>query len=200
MPGRASGTSVLRTRVQVLPPIAWTASTRPRSTSRTLVSTSRAKKGMAPTVSGTVAACQPRELPTSQRVKENSAIIRMMNGSERARFTTAPSTLLTGWFWRAPPLAVRTSSTPSGSPRTTVQTVDTPTIWRVSQVAGHISSCIWSQVMPPLRSPFRSRPPGGPARAGSRWARRCRAGIRAVRRASGRPCGRRWSRRRRRGC
>ncbi len=198
--GRASGRSALRTIVQVLPPIAWTASTSPPSTSRTDVSTSRAKNGMAPTASGTVAACQPIEVPTIARVNGISATIRITNGSERPMFTTAPVTLLTVRLCSRPPLPVSTSRMPSGRPSSTVARVARPTIWKVSRVAGRISSSIWSQVMPPLRPPGRARPPEGPARAGSRWAPRCRGGRRGVRRASGRPSGRRWSRPPHRGC
>ncbi len=126
--GRDSGTRTLRTIVQVLPPIDCTASTSPPSTSRTAVSTSRAKNGMAPMASGTMAASRPIVVPVMERVKPISATIRMMNGIERATFTTCPMTLLATTFWSSPPLSVRTRRTPSGSPPTMAMTVDQPTM------------------------------------------------------------------------
>ena len=92
--GSDSGTRTLRTMVQVLPPMDWTASTSPPSTSRTAVSTRRAKNGIPPIASGTIAASRPMVVPVIQRVKLISATIRMMNGIERATFTTCPMTLL----------------------------------------------------------------------------------------------------------
>lgn len=130
--GSASGTRTLRTTVQVLPPMAWTASTSPPSTSRTAVSTRRAKKGMPPMASGTIAASLPMVVPVTQRVKLISATMRMMNGSERPMFTTCPMTLFTTVFCSRPPLSVRTSRMPSGSPPTTAIRVDQPTMIRVS--------------------------------------------------------------------
>ncbi len=126
--GSDSGTRTLRTTVQVLPPIDWTASTSPPSTSRTAVSTRRAKKGMAPIASGTIAASRPMVVPVIERVKPISATIRMMNGIERATFTTCPMTLLATTFCRSPPRSVRTSRMPSGRPPTTAISVDQPTM------------------------------------------------------------------------
>ncbi|MCY1558183.1 hypothetical protein D9M68_950950 [compost metagenome] len=76
---------------QVLAPIAWVASTRPRSTSRRAVSTSRAKNGVQPTTSGGMAPATPSDVPVSSVVTGISTISRMMNGSERSTFTTADS-------------------------------------------------------------------------------------------------------------
>lgn len=126
--GSDSGTSTLRTTVQVLPPIDCTASTSPPSTSRTAVSTSRAKNGIAPMASGTIAASRPIVVPVIVRVKFISATIRMMNGIERAMFTTCPMTLFAATFCRSPPRSVRTSRTPSGRPPTTEISVDQPTM------------------------------------------------------------------------
>ncbi|CAM5729830.1 hypothetical protein STENM223S_03390 [Streptomyces tendae] len=92
--GSASGTRTLRTMVQVLPPIACTASTSPWSTSRTAVSTSRAKKGMPPMASGTIAASLPMVVPVTQRVKFIRATMRMMNGSERPIVHDLPDDLV----------------------------------------------------------------------------------------------------------
>ncbi len=114
--------------VQVLPPMDCTASTSPWSTSRTAVSTRRAKKGMAPTASGTMAASTPMVVPVIERVKPISATIRMMNGRERAMFTICPMTLLAARFWSRPPRSVRTSRSPRGSPPTTAMSVDQPTM------------------------------------------------------------------------
>ena len=100
--GRDSGTRTLRTTAQVLPPIDCTASTSPRSTSRTDVSTSRAKNGMAPTASGTMAASRPMVVPTIERVKPISATIRMMKGIDRVMFTICPMTLFSDGVLQQP--------------------------------------------------------------------------------------------------
>ncbi len=121
--GRAWGRSTLRTMVGMEPPMDWTASTRPWSTSRTAVSTRRAKKGIAPMARGTIIAVGPMKVPTTSLVNGISAISRMMNGSERPMFTTAPTTLLTAVFRRRPPLSVRTRRRPRGSPPSTETTV-----------------------------------------------------------------------------
>lgn len=126
--GSACGSSTLRTIVGMDPPIDWTASTSPWSTSRTAVSTSRAKKGMAPTASGTIIAVGPMKVPTTKVVKGIRAISRMMNGSERPMFTITPMTLFTGVLRSSPPLSVRTSRTPSGSPTRTVTAADQSTM------------------------------------------------------------------------
>lgn len=110
------------------PPIDCTASTRPWSTSRMAVSTSRAKKGMAPIASGTIMAVGPMKVPTTNVVNGISAISRMMNGSERPMFTITPTVLFTGAFWSSPPLSVRTSRMPSGRPPRTVTSVDQSTM------------------------------------------------------------------------
>ncbi len=126
--GRACGSRTLRTIVGTEPPIDWTASTSPWSTSRTAVSTSRAKNGMAPMASGTIMAEGPMKVPTTQVVKGINAISRMMKGRERPMFTTTPTTLFTTVFCSSPPLSVRTSRMPSGRPPTTVTSVDQSTM------------------------------------------------------------------------
>ncbi len=78
--------------------------------------------------SGTIAASRPMVVPVTHRVKVISATMRMMNGIERATFTTWPMTLLATTLRSSPPRSVRTSSTPSGSPTTTAITVDQPTM------------------------------------------------------------------------
>lgn len=67
-------------------------------------------------------------VPVRERVKPISATIRMMNGMERAMFTTCPMTLLATTFWSSPPRSVRTSRMPSGSPPTTEMNVAQPTM------------------------------------------------------------------------
>ncbi len=96
--GSACGSSTLKTMVQVPPPMAWAASTRPWSTSRSAASTSRAKNGMAAIASGTTAPVGPMETPTTSRVKGISTTIRIRNGKDRPMFTIAPRTLLTTMF------------------------------------------------------------------------------------------------------
>ncbi|MNR57453.1 hypothetical protein D3C85_1782370 [compost metagenome] len=66
----------------------WLASTRPRSTSRSAVSTRRAKNGVQPTTSGGTAPRTPSEVPVSNVVSGIRTISRMMKGSERSTFTT----------------------------------------------------------------------------------------------------------------
>ena len=58
-------------------PIAWAASSLPGCTSRSAVSTRRAKNGIAAIASDTDAAMGPKEVPTIQRVKGIRASIRM---------------------------------------------------------------------------------------------------------------------------
>ncbi|MNY35786.1 hypothetical protein D3C86_1702190 [compost metagenome] len=59
MPGRASGSSTLQMMWRRWQPMAWAASTRPKSTSLRLTSAMRAKNGVAAMVSGTTAAQTP---------------------------------------------------------------------------------------------------------------------------------------------
>ena len=65
---------------------------RPLSTSRKAVSTRRAMKGAAASVSGTTAAQVPMDEPVMKRVNGMMATSRMMNGVERTAFTTPPTT------------------------------------------------------------------------------------------------------------
>ena len=83
--------------------MARAASIRPASTSRMAFSTSRAMKGMAARVSGTIAASVPIDVPTKARVKGMIATTRMMNGTERVAFTASPSTLLIQGALRSSP-------------------------------------------------------------------------------------------------
>ena len=94
--GSASGTSTLRTICSGVAPIARAASTRPWSTSRIAPSISRAMKGVAATVSGTIAAVVPIEVPAISRVNGMIATTRMMKGVERVALTSAPSTAIDG--------------------------------------------------------------------------------------------------------
>ncbi|MNF10302.1 hypothetical protein D3C80_2111980 [compost metagenome] len=77
---------------QVLAPMAWVASTTPRSTSRSAVSTNRAKNGVHPTTNGGMVPGTPSEVPTSKVVRGISTISKMMNGSDRSMFTITDST------------------------------------------------------------------------------------------------------------
>src|SRR5579859_3622137 len=132
MPGQASGTNTLATICQGEAPIAWAASIRPGSTSRRLLSARRATKGTAATVSGTMAAVVPIEVPTSRRVSGMMAIIRMMNGVERKALTAAPRTRCTAGFGQIWPRPVITRMMPIGTPPIAASTLETPTIQRVS--------------------------------------------------------------------
>jgi hypothetical protein len=80
------------------------------------------------TVSGTIAALVPTELPATKRVNGMIATIRMMNGVERTRLTTEPSTRLKIGNGRIWPGLVTTSSTPSGRPSAVEITAATETM------------------------------------------------------------------------
>src|SRR5512138_867687 len=145
-PGRASGSSTLRTIWAGEAPMACAASTSPGSTSRSAASASLATNGMAATVSGTTAAAVPIEVPTTRRVKGMIATSRMMKGVERPAFTTAPSTRWARGRGRMWPGAVTTSTIPSGTPSRPAMVDDTVTITSVCQNAssngpsiGHMS-------------------------------------------------------------
>ena len=81
-----------------------------------LCSTMRATKGMAHTVSGTMAPGTPREVPATRRVNGMMHTSKMMKGMERSTFTTQPSTALRTGLGCRPFLAVITRMTPSGTP------------------------------------------------------------------------------------
>ncbi len=61
-------------------------------------STRRAIKGMAATVSGTIAALVPMEVPATLRVKGMIATIKMINGIERPMFTIPPQSAIQCWL------------------------------------------------------------------------------------------------------
>ncbi|MNI51277.1 hypothetical protein D3C73_1059940 [compost metagenome] len=75
--------------------MAWVASTTPRSTSRSAVSTSRAKNGVQPTTNGGMVPGTPSEVPTSSVVRGINTINKMMKGNERSTFTSTDSTRYT---------------------------------------------------------------------------------------------------------
>ena len=85
--GSASGIRTLVTISRRRAPAARAASTSPPGTSRSDVSTIRAKKGMVAIASGTIAAVVPIVVPTSARVIGITATSRMMNGTERPMLT-----------------------------------------------------------------------------------------------------------------
>lgn len=66
------------------------ASTRPLSTSSNAASTTRAKKGIAPNVIGTMAAVLPSVVPIIQRVMGIKAMSNTTKGIERPTLTSAP--------------------------------------------------------------------------------------------------------------
>ncbi|MNC74217.1 hypothetical protein D3C75_1255330 [compost metagenome] len=92
-PGSASGNSTLVMICIGVAPMARAASTRPDGISNSAFSTIRAIKGAAPTVSGTIAACKPIEVPTIMRVNGIIQTSKMMNGMERKMFTNPDNTL-----------------------------------------------------------------------------------------------------------
>src|SRR5699024_507858 len=86
-PGRASGKKTLETIWPLDMPITWAASTVPEGTSRSAVSTRRAKNGAVAMVSETVAAIGPIEVPMSHWVNGMSATIKIAYGIERVMLT-----------------------------------------------------------------------------------------------------------------
>src|SRR5574337_463154 len=145
MPGSASGSSTFQTICQVLAPMDCAASTRPPSTSRRAVSTRRAMKGAAASVSGTTAAQVPMDVPVTRRVNGMMATSRMMKGVERTALTMPPTTLLSGAFCRMPPLSVRRRNTPSGMPTRPPMMPEAPTMITVSHSEMANSSSIISE-------------------------------------------------------
>src|SRR5699024_5271578 len=86
-PGRASGKNTLGTIWPLDRPITWAASTVPEGTSRSEVSTRRARNGAVAMVSDTVAANGPIEVPTIHWVNGISAPIKIAQGIERVILT-----------------------------------------------------------------------------------------------------------------
>ena len=153
MPGSASGSSTFHTIWLVVAPIDWAASTRPLSTSRSAVSTSRAMKGAAASVSGTTAAAVPMDEPVINRVNGMMATSKMMNGVERTAFTSQPTVLLSGLFSSTPPRSVRRKNTPSGIPIRPPTTPEMPTITMVSHSEVANSSSIISEKFSNIAQP-----------------------------------------------
>lgn len=60
----------------------------PRSTSRSAVSTSRAKNGAVPTTSGKMTPRMPSDVPVTMTVMGISTMSRMMKGTERMMLST----------------------------------------------------------------------------------------------------------------
>ena len=83
-------------------------------------------------VSGTQAACHPREVPTRIRVIGMRATMRMMKGMERPMLTIWESTQYRAGLRNCPRLPVETRASPSRSPRMTVMAPETKVIARVS--------------------------------------------------------------------
>ena len=93
-------------------------------TSRRLLSTRRAMNGNAATVSGTIDATVPRDVPTMTRVSGMIMTIRMMNGIERSRLIRTFRKPISGaGSGRMPFFSPVTSSTPSGRPMITAKSV-----------------------------------------------------------------------------
>jgi len=88
----------------------------------------RAMKGAAATVSGTMAALVPMEVPATSRVKGMMATTRMMKGVERAAFTTKPRTVLSHGAANSSPARLVARNTPSGRPMRVPMRPETATI------------------------------------------------------------------------
>ena len=93
-------------------------------TSRRLPSTRRATNGNAAITSGTIDAAEPIVVPTMSRVSGKTTTMRMMNGTERRRFTIIFIVFINQrGSGRIPPLSPQTSITPSGRPKINAKTV-----------------------------------------------------------------------------
>ena len=115
--GRHSGSSTLVTICQGEQPMAWAASMTPRSISRRELSTTRATKGAAARVRGTMVAVVPMEVPRISRDRGRAHTIRMVKGTLRSRFTTTLMTFISaGGRGRMPPASPVTRITPRGRP------------------------------------------------------------------------------------
>ena len=79
-------------------------------------------------VTGTTAAVLPRVVPIISRVNGISAISSTINGSERPKLIIAPSTALSFGIGARPLRRETNSSTPVGSPSSTVNSAARPTI------------------------------------------------------------------------
>ena len=124
-PGRHSGIMTLVMIWKGVAPMLWAASTTPSSNSRRLVSTRRATKGKAATISGTMVALVPTVVPTMARVSGNTQIIRIRKGTLRRMLMTMLIRCISQpGRGRMPSLSPATSSTPSGRPSTSAKAVE----------------------------------------------------------------------------
>ncbi len=106
MAGKASGRSTFRMTCHDVAPMAWAASTTPRSTSLRAPSTTRPTKGAAAMERGTMAAPVPMDVPAISRVTGISSTMRMMKGVDLAALTTTDSRPFSTRLSRSPPLEV----------------------------------------------------------------------------------------------
>ncbi len=115
--GRLSGSSTFHTTWKVEQPMAWAASSTPRSISRREPSASRATKGKDATVRGTSMPTVPIVVPTITRDRGMTSTIRIKKGMERSRLMTVLTACIKGggrgWM---PSFAPTTSRTPRGRP------------------------------------------------------------------------------------
>ena len=133
--GKLSGIITQNTVRQALSPMDCDASTTPASTSFKALSTTRATKGIAAIVRGTIAALVPNAVPTRNRVKGMSNISKMMKGTLLPRLTITSKTALRGLLGRMPFFAVTATTMPIAVPKIAAITVDTNTMYSVSPVA-----------------------------------------------------------------
>ncbi len=80
------------------------------------LSASLAKKGIAATVRGTIAAVVPRDVPMISRVRGMRAIIKMAKGKERVILTSKPTKRFKKGRGVTPSLEVKTKKRLKGSP------------------------------------------------------------------------------------
>ena len=107
----------------------WAASMTPASSSRRLVSTSRATKGKEATTRGTMVALVPTVVPMISRERGNTQIIRIKKGMLRRMLMTMFSPCISQpGRGRTPSLSPATRSTPKGSPSTRANAVESTVI------------------------------------------------------------------------
>ena len=90
--------------------------------------------GVAATVSGTIAATVPIEVPAIRRVNGMIATTRMMKGVERVALTSVPSRRLAAGAANNSPRLLVARKTPSGRPKSVPSPAATATMASVSSV------------------------------------------------------------------
>ena len=133
--GIASGIKTLKIIWRFWLPIARAAFTTSGSTSLRALSMTRATKGAAAMLSGTIVATVPMLVPKIKRDKGKSKIIKMIKGNERNTLTTRLMTALSFFLGVMPLGPVMHKRIPKGKPSKVENKVLKTTISKVCNVA-----------------------------------------------------------------